>query len=998
MLFSRCSILWKIGLIGIFISANAQTTYFVSPSGNDLNTGKTTSQAWKSISQVNTIKSSLLPGDFVLFERGGVYYGELNIASSGTKLNPIYIGAYGNGKKPVLSGSEVTSNWISLGGNLWEYTYTSSKDLIKNLVIDGKSYPLARYPDYNSSNGGFLPISSCIADTVIVNTGLGSDTNYTNAEAVIRTNRWIIDRLKIKSHNGDTLVTSTKTTYVMEAGFGFFIQNHPTSLNLENEWVYQYPEKKILLYASTYNPNTKTIELSSNDYVLRADNCSYLTFQDIHISNGAKANVYLTNCSNVSFINNEVSNAGTEGVYFYNTPYTRFLNNDIHDINNTAVQIVGNYSEVKYNRIYRIAVLQGIGNSRNGTYNGLTVTSKAGIVQYNIIDSVGYIGISYGKDSIRIVNNVIKNVCLAKDDGGAIYSWNNSNQTVFNKIWIENNIVINPKGNGFGTKNPLSSAAEGIYCDDAMNNTLIKNNTIIGSTDYGLYLHNNYNMTVENNLMYGNKTQVCIKHDALSANNPIRNVIFKNNTLVNTKETQRLLHLQTIRNDLDSFGLFDSNYYIAPYNTSLETPFYTQHVPGYPSVTTTKSTYYYPQEWLQLGSKDLHSSLSPIYYQRYSINQLLSSNKIRNSQFINDIANWTCWGSNGCTKNWIPNGIDTGTVALTFPAGSTSTYVELNSAIDTLVKDKYYVLRFMAKASKPNTKIEIRFLKNASNYALNALLNKVPISQNTANYEYIFKATLTEVNSRITFRLYPQDSLLWIDNIELYEADIVFNNIEDSLLCTTNEDSLQKFHALTHYYMNKEGVLKFQSDTIIGFSSSFLLRNTSFNGYNALIILKNTYGDKIDDATVTLGTQTKHSNSNGEASFTNVYGTPLVMTVEKEGFINFQQDFWIVSDTILRIDLLQEPVTKHTSVASTDVKLYPNPVKEGGLINYQLNTALNKYCIIYNSLGIPVKKQIIVENTGVLDIRELPKGLYLLEFSGIGDKALYKIVITNYTD
>jgi hypothetical protein len=71
--------------------------YYVSSAGNDANSGKSISQAWKSISRVN--ESKLAPGDFVLFEGGSSFSGtvELNRNDSGNAALPFTLSSYGDG-------------------------------------------------------------------------------------------------------------------------------------------------------------------------------------------------------------------------------------------------------------------------------------------------------------------------------------------------------------------------------------------------------------------------------------------------------------------------------------------------------------------------------------------------------------------------------------------------------------------------------------------------------------------------------------------------------------------------------------------------------------------------------------------------------------------------------------------------------------------------------------------------------------------------------------
>ncbi len=73
------------------------TIYHVSENGNDDSDGKSPAAAWKTLSRVNNAR--LLPGDGVLFDRGGVWRGQLQ-----TKQGVTY-SAYGEGDKPIIKGS-----------------------------------------------------------------------------------------------------------------------------------------------------------------------------------------------------------------------------------------------------------------------------------------------------------------------------------------------------------------------------------------------------------------------------------------------------------------------------------------------------------------------------------------------------------------------------------------------------------------------------------------------------------------------------------------------------------------------------------------------------------------------------------------------------------------------------------------------------------------------------------------------------------------------------
>ncbi|MCU7547776.1 T9SS type A sorting domain-containing protein [Chitinophagaceae bacterium LB-8] len=100
-------------------------TFYISPSGNDANTGTSTSSPWKTISKVN---SKNFNRDTILFQGGKTFYGSLNFTNNdiGTSTKPIIIGSYGTGK--------ATINSDKLSGL---YIYNAAGFVIKNLVFTG---------------------------------------------------------------------------------------------------------------------------------------------------------------------------------------------------------------------------------------------------------------------------------------------------------------------------------------------------------------------------------------------------------------------------------------------------------------------------------------------------------------------------------------------------------------------------------------------------------------------------------------------------------------------------------------------------------------------------------------------------------------------------------------------------------------------------------------------------------------------------------------------
>ncbi|MEZ4829573.1 MAG: right-handed parallel beta-helix repeat-containing protein [Bacteroidia bacterium] len=106
------------------------TTYYISPSGSDANSGFSPFNAWKTIAYVNT--QTFTPGDSILFEGGQSFSGSLYFsgANSGTAAAPLFIGSYGTGRATILAGTDNGIEVMNCAG-------IQIKDI--NVVGDGRA-------------------------------------------------------------------------------------------------------------------------------------------------------------------------------------------------------------------------------------------------------------------------------------------------------------------------------------------------------------------------------------------------------------------------------------------------------------------------------------------------------------------------------------------------------------------------------------------------------------------------------------------------------------------------------------------------------------------------------------------------------------------------------------------------------------------------------------------------------------------------------------------
>jgi hypothetical protein len=95
------------------------TFYIDSETGDDTAAGTRENAAWRSLEKANA--AALIPGDRVLFRRGGLWRGQLSPQGGGENA-PILYGTYGTGAKPILQGSvsrDRPEDWAEASPGVW---------------------------------------------------------------------------------------------------------------------------------------------------------------------------------------------------------------------------------------------------------------------------------------------------------------------------------------------------------------------------------------------------------------------------------------------------------------------------------------------------------------------------------------------------------------------------------------------------------------------------------------------------------------------------------------------------------------------------------------------------------------------------------------------------------------------------------------------------------------------------------------------------------------
>ena len=803
--------------------AFGQSNYYVSTDGNDSNDGLSAQSPFKSISRVNQL--ALQPGDRLLFKRGGVFRGGLTIFRSGTVDKPILVDAYGNGELPTISGSVPVTNWVNIGGNVWQSTCSQCGQDVTGMYDAGVSLPLGRYPNLDSSNKGYLTVASHTGNDKLTSKETLT-TDWTGAEVVIRANQYIIDRATVTQQQANVLITNNTSAYGILDGWGYFIQKHPNTLDFHGEWYYNPTDKKIRLFYNRGNPNDKMITATVVSEGFTTYNQSFITVKNIHITQTANIGFYAATTKNLVVESCKITNCGYDGVQINGRGSDiRFENNVLSGINNNGFQIQ-QYSNLllKGNIIRNVGMVPGRGGSGDGQYTGVKSFGENNIqIEDNIVDSIGHNGITLALTNHTIQRNIVSNICATKSDGAGIYMWN-GNKLPMNNIKILSNIVYNSLGAPEGSIYDTYSGANGIYLDDCSQNIDLQNNTVFNCVGLGIFLHATTNVNAINNTSYNNNEgQFVIAHNndfCLTRNNTVSNNIF-----VARDASQSVSRYESISNDLTLYGNIDNNYYLRPFNDLITLGAGYKDGPVYVNSQVSLS------EWQAVAGKDVNSKVSPIKYKGYTINGFIGTNKIPNGEFNINAAGWgkNDYYANGSVE-WDNTGrIDDGGLKVDFSSasGRRSSYVFAFTQIGAIVSRKSYILSFDAVASMANKTVQVFIRKTYAPYNDLDVRQGVLISNSRGQYELAFTANSSEEDAIVMFRTLEDGKILWLDNIKLQEASITRQNPDDYIKLVYNPTTADSTIALTGLYRDAKNTAYSESITLSPFTSRVLLRDNS---------------------------------------------------------------------------------------------------------------------------------------------------------------------------
>ena len=479
-----------------YVVAGTQHQYYVSPTGNDNNSGSQGSPfatLHKAKSAVRSVNATMT-GDVVINLTEGTHKldSTLNLTSfdKGTNgFNIIYQGSTTG--TTIVSGGRRITGWAlhDVTKNIYKATADSGIDT-RQLYVNGVRAIRARSAD---ASGWSLSVSDTGKYTCPA--GVASWKNITNVE-VVSFWEWTSGRGPIESVSG-TLATVAKPYWTNRRvnEQPVWIENAYELLDSEGEWYLDKPLQTLYYKPRTgESMSTAEVILPVLETLVNGANLSHVQFRNITFShatwlepNSGKGiaieqadvlrgstcilpNVKFTNCDYLIFEKNIFTHLGGTGLKLGDACH----NNVVYDNTFTDISASGialghlpdfNASLNAKNNIINNNHIYDVAKEYKASVGILVGYTEATRVTRNEIRNLPYTGISAGwgwNNTIEsgknneIAYNRIDNVMRVLHDGGAIYTLSNQPGAQVHHNYISN--VLHAEGTG--------SSSVGLYPDE----------------------------------------------------------------------------------------------------------------------------------------------------------------------------------------------------------------------------------------------------------------------------------------------------------------------------------------------------------------------------------------------------------------------------------------------------------------------------------------------------------------------------------------------------
>lgn len=488
------------------------TDYYVSKTGNDLNSG-TSDEPFLTIAKA----SSVLQAGDICYIKAGTYRETISPANAGSSGSPIIYKAYAD-DEVIISACEAVTSWQVHNGNIYKASVQMDLGIqFRAFFANRKVMDIARWPN-NADNNKFTidaePVdggsASSINRTTISSSidwaggyiwylGAHCGTSWTrpvtsSSAGVVNFTAVDITKWPFNPHNPTVLRNNNRGR--------FYLFGKLEALDYPGEWYYDATAKVIYFMApGGQDPNTLSTEYAAREHTALI-NKNYIVLDGLNFSGGR-----VTLIGNYCTVKNCDIENGYQGI--------DELDNTDAQIGFGNITVEGSYATIENNLIEygssngialtyswkgstncvvrnnNIRYFNTIGNHSSPVRSGIQYLT----CEKNSIYTTGRDGIYCSGTNGEIAYNDISDCMLINNDGGVFYTVGNANDknTSIHHNWVHDS---------FGPAYADGRAA-GIYLDNNSKGYTVHHNMIWNVTWTGIQMNwDNWNIDIFNNSIY----------------------------------------------------------------------------------------------------------------------------------------------------------------------------------------------------------------------------------------------------------------------------------------------------------------------------------------------------------------------------------------------------------------------------------------------------------------------------------------------------------------
>ncbi|MBN1772079.1 MAG: right-handed parallel beta-helix repeat-containing protein [Deltaproteobacteria bacterium] len=777
-------------------------TYYVDDAaGDDTRDGRSPATAWRTLARLGT--AALEPGDSVGLRRGGVWHETLRVGSSGTEAQPLRFGAYGNGPKPVVAPSAALGGWIAETGGVWS---APSDVPVQQVYYDGAFLPVARHPN----GGGFTMDETTGTAGYLVDDDLElGGREIAGANVLIRAVHWDIIEHAAESFDPAThrLRLTGTPSYELTAGYDYYLENRSWMLDEAGEWFYDEAEHRLYLWPPDgSDPNAHEVRFlplvrpPSRDTAtvgLAAASVADFEVRDLAIRQ-ADLGVALLYVGRFRLAYLDVREIGSSGV------------TDTGHVLGVGILVAQDSSDPdatgridhclvadtmrdclrqsgSHRPVVQANLLERCGNfgpARGSTGGAYLYAADGATLEGNLVDRPGNLGVGvFGSDYV-LRRNVVRRACSVLSDCGALYTWNGiPTELGYRNILFERNVVLQTQANVEGT--PASrEGGVGVYLDNRSRAATVRDNTVVGCVELGIYSSNGVEHTIAGNTLYGNADQLAfVEHQwgGMADFGPdyAHGIRVEGNLLYSTAPDQPLVLYQSDFEELD-VATFADNVYGELYEASAFRV--VRLAPSY------RQTSYDFAAWQTAVGGDTSRILSPTFaVEPFVVRATSGSELVSQGTFDTGIDGWLPYPRELVHEWTEAGGLDGGCYQVTSAADGSGQLGSSERIPFTVHGGGIYRVAFSIRSSEPS-RVEAGLMRHETPWT--SWLQIVPTTSARADVVLLVRVpeTVGDVPARVSFSGRGSSAVTyWLDNVSAQEVtELVVNDPADDSRIVVN--------------------------------------------------------------------------------------------------------------------------------------------------------------------------------------------------------------------